>query len=261
MSRTVTALYDTRAEAEAARQRLGTSLDLGSARIIDQVSGLESIHMSAEDRHVYGEGIRRGAFVLSAEVRGNEEADTIIRILEQSPSLDIDSRQEIWRRDGWSSQAPVAPSGMTPHPLGMRESDRGGTRIRSYLRDVPPQEPVHVRQEVERRPVQQPIGVTRHSGPDLSGPAPTFAAPDYHRPAPVAPPTRSGPSSATVIGSVIAGAVAGGVIGGALPFMLGSGREQPTPRRIEPRPEPTSDHPPVGTTVAAFGGAPRTYRS
>ncbi len=262
MSRTVTALYDTRAEAEAARQRLGTALDLGSARIIDQASGLDALHMSGEDRHVYAEGIRRGAFVLSAEVRGHEEADKIIRILEEGPSLDLDSRQEMWRRDGWSSQAPLAPSGMAPaHPVGRREPDRGGPRVRSYLRDVPAHEQVGRRPEVERPPVQ-PVPPVQHARPEVAGPAPTFPAPDYQRPAPVAAapvaaPMRSGPSQARVIRSAIAGAVAGGVIGGAIPFMLG-GRESNV-RRDEQQRELGPDRRPTGT-IPAFGAGRDTDR-
>jgi hypothetical protein len=259
MSRTVTALYDTRAEAEAARQRLGTALDLGSTRIVDQPSQLDKLHISAEARHVYGEGLRRGAFVLSAEVRGHEEADKIIRILEESPSMDLDSRQETWRREGWSSQAPVAPTHPAPaHPMGKREADRGGPRVRSYLRDLPSPEPVVERPHVESHPVHQPRVVPAHARADVQAPAPTFSAPDYQRPAPPAPPRQSGPSSAAVVRGVIAGAVAGGVIGGAIPFMLG-GRET-TARRREPRRDLAAEHRPLEGTVPAFEGVREPYR-
>lgn len=47
--------------------------------------------------------------MLSAEVSVHEDADGIILILKESESLDLDSRQEDWRRDDWSSPPPVHP--------------------------------------------------------------------------------------------------------------------------------------------------------
>lgn len=112
MSRTVTALYDTKAEAESARQRLSSAVDVNSARIIDKDSegsdhsrALNGVHMSHEDRHAYHEGIRRGGYLLCAEVGGHEDADKIVRILEESASVDLDERQESWRGEGWTPYA------------------------------------------------------------------------------------------------------------------------------------------------------------
>jgi hypothetical protein len=61
MSRTVTALYDTRAEAEAARQRLSSAVDVERVKIIDKggegsggsSGSLGNVYMSHEDRHAY----------------------------------------------------------------------------------------------------------------------------------------------------------------------------------------------------------------
>jgi uncharacterized protein (TIGR02271 family) len=44
--------------------------------------------------------------------------------------------------------------------VGKREVNRGGAKVRSYVREVPVSEQVHLRQEdvsVERRPVNEPI--------------------------------------------------------------------------------------------------------
>ena len=191
MSRTVTALYDTRAEAETARQRLGSAMDVDRVRIIDQQSAssgggsLSNLHMSDEDRHAYGEGIKRGGFLLCAEVESGQDPDRIISILEESSSVDLDERQQSWRSEGWSphgatgstggattqSQGTTGTSGSVVEEqhipivqeelrVGKREVARGGARVRSYVRETPVQEEVTLREEhvhIERRPVEQQV--------------------------------------------------------------------------------------------------------
>jgi uncharacterized protein (TIGR02271 family) len=211
VSRSVTALYDTRAEAEAARQRLAAEVNLTSARIIDKDShgsgrpdgSLNRVPMSHEDRHAFGEGIRRGGFLLCAEVGAHEDADRIVRLLEESSSVDLDSRQDEWRREGWSPQPAqtghsgmggaasaasltggAASAGRTDNDrvvaeehipiveeelvVGKREFERGGARVRSYVREVPVHEEVTLREEhveVERRPGSgQPISSADAAG-------------------------------------------------------------------------------------------------
>jgi stress response protein YsnF len=190
MSRTVTALYDTRQEAEAARQRLASALDVEKVNIIDQNSGsggngrsLDNLHMSNDDRHAYGEGLRRGGFLLCAEVDDGEDHERIIQLLEESSSVDLEERQQSWKSEGWQAfSGPSTPSveaGTTSQSataggnvveeqripiveeelrVGKREVTRGGARVRSYVRETPVEEQVTLREEhvsVERRPVQQ----------------------------------------------------------------------------------------------------------
>ncbi|HEX8062047.1 MAG TPA: YsnF/AvaK domain-containing protein [Allosphingosinicella sp.] len=197
MSRTVTALYDTRQEAEAARQRLASAVDVERVKIIDQASGgdggrsLSGLYLSDDDRHAYGEGLRRGGFLLCAEVETGEDADRIVRLLEDSAGVDLEERQQSWKSEGWQPFAgaptPSAESGMTSGGLsggatssgnvveekripiveeelriGKREVTRGGARVRSYVREVPVEEQVTLREEhvsVERRPVEAQQGV------------------------------------------------------------------------------------------------------
>jgi uncharacterized protein (TIGR02271 family) len=131
MSRTVTALYDTRAEAEAASQRLSSQFNLeGRARIIDKSSseggqGSSDFHrvpLSSEDRHAYGEGLNRGGFMLCAEIDEDEDADRVISILEETSSVDMDERQNSWRQEGWSGQSQFGQS-----QTGRSQSDQGQT--------------------------------------------------------------------------------------------------------------------------------------
>jgi uncharacterized protein (TIGR02271 family) len=213
MSRTITAMFDSRHEAESARDRLSASnIEADRVRIIDQQSGgstgggspgqegfwasLKDMFMPDEDRHAYGEGIRRGGFMLVAEV-DEADADRACEILDQSSSIDFEQRQNEWRQQGWADyQAdPQAGafgrlsgdqeqrSGMTGASdmnhrsghtvaekhipivneelrIGKREVERGGARVRSYVREVPVHEQVSLHQEhveVERRPVNQSI--------------------------------------------------------------------------------------------------------
>jgi uncharacterized protein (TIGR02271 family) len=212
MSRTVTALYDTRAEAEAASQRLSAAFDVeGKAKIIDKSSmgssgsDFHNVPLSHEDRHSYGEGLRRGGFMLCAEVDGDEDTDKIVRVLEETSSVDMDEREQSWRSEGWSpfsgasgtgggfgaTSGTSSQQGMSSQQtdtsrasgnvvqeehipiveeqlvVGKREVNRGGARVRTYVKEMPVHEQVSLREEhvsVERRPVNE----TLKSG-DLTG--------------------------------------------------------------------------------------------
>ncbi|HEY0627022.1 MAG TPA: YsnF/AvaK domain-containing protein [Allosphingosinicella sp.] len=212
MTRTITALYDSRSEAESARERLSAAnVDASRVQILDQSSGASSSGSSSsgssgggfwssvkdafmpdEDRHAYEEGMRRGGYLLCARV-DEDDADEAIRILEQTNSIDFDERQQNWKSEGWQpysgsmgSAGMGAASGMSGTTsgayenrtegrtveeehipiveeqllVGKREVNRGGARVRSYVRETPVHEQVNLRDEhvsVERRPVDQRI--------------------------------------------------------------------------------------------------------
>ena len=231
MSRTITALFDTRQEAEAAKARLQSSrVDADRIRVVDKDSSsssssfnssgsgsssssgeskgffasLSDMFMPDEDRHAYQEGINRGGYLVCAEI-DDDQADEAIRVLEESNSVDFDERQAQWRGDGWAgwtggtmnnqgvaSSSPQMAAGYGQQQpqqqqqafqatgqaggqesgrmveeeripvvqeelrVGKREVNRGGARVRSYVREVPVHEQVSLREEhvdVERRPV------------------------------------------------------------------------------------------------------------
>lgn len=128
MSRTVTAMFDTRADAEAGAERLRQAgIDAAHVHVHDQsthqTSGAHSTHtdqgtwasikhafLPDEDRHTYEEGIRRGGAVLSADVP-DDKADDAVRVLEEAKTVDIDERARGWRTDGWDHAATGAASG------------------------------------------------------------------------------------------------------------------------------------------------------
>jgi uncharacterized protein (TIGR02271 family) len=211
MSRTVTALYDTPAEAEAARQRLCAAVDVENVKVIDQQSQgsggageLSRYPLSNEDRHAYGEGLRRGGALLCAEVDGDEDSNKIVRLLEETSSVDLEERQRGWQQEGWTpysgtsgiggsaqqgqgaafalkGTAETRASGNTVEEeripiveeelrVGKREVERGGARVRTYVRELPVHEEVTLREEhvqVERRPVEQATGTARTATGDM----------------------------------------------------------------------------------------------
>ena len=194
MSRTVTALYDSRADAESAKQRLEGSVDANTVNIIDQSSHADSAERgswlsnmfgSHDDRHTYDEGLRRGSFLLCAQVDSDEDENRIVRLLEQTGSVNIEQRNSEWRSQGWQPQTQsdgIAPAGRFDQSenvsgnatqeeripiveeqlrVGKRTVSRGGAHVRSYVEEVPVEESVSLREEhvsIERRPVSQQLG-------------------------------------------------------------------------------------------------------
>ena len=130
MTRTITALFDKRTDAEAAEARLkAANIAAGHIRIHDQSSegyspdkhsthtdmgmwaSIKNAFLPDEDRHTYEEGVRRGGFLLTADV-GEEHADAAVRVLEEADTVDIDERSEQWRLSGWE-YAPGAAGAAT----------------------------------------------------------------------------------------------------------------------------------------------------
>jgi uncharacterized protein (TIGR02271 family) len=187
MTRTITALYDSRDEAEAARSQL-TSMGIEPSSVQITASegggsmsssdgggqhrgffaGLKDFFMPQEDAHAYHEGVSRGGCLLTARV-DESRADDVCRILENSGAVDFDARQQQWREAGWSPEARFSGTEARDETIpvveeqlrvGKREVERGGVRVRSYVEETPVQEEVNLREEhveLERRPVNEPL--------------------------------------------------------------------------------------------------------
>ena len=213
MTRTITALFDKRADAEAAEARLKASnVDAGHVRILDESSqgysadknsthadvgmwsSVKNAFLPDEDRHTYEEGIRRGGFLLTADV-GEEHIETAVKVLEEADTVDIDERSNQWRESGWNTPGAAAGLGGAAYAygsettsaktglgtdyadtnvageqvvpiveeqlvVGKREVDRGGARVRSYVTETPVHEQIKLRDEkisVQRRAVDRPL--------------------------------------------------------------------------------------------------------
>jgi uncharacterized protein (TIGR02271 family) len=131
-SRTITAMFDSAAEAADARARLhalgisesdirlsetGTS----AQNTDDHKSFWESVKdffIPDDDRETYTEGLRRGSTMLTARVT-DERTNAAVAALEESGAVDIDRRTQEWQASGWSGTAGAAPvSGSTATASG-----------------------------------------------------------------------------------------------------------------------------------------------
>jgi uncharacterized protein (TIGR02271 family) len=86
MSRTIAALFDSRAEADLARVRLASDLKAKGQRIIgkDTAGALDGLKIARSDADHYRDELRRGAFLLVGQVPSGTDADSIVELIEQS---------------------------------------------------------------------------------------------------------------------------------------------------------------------------------
>ena len=171
---TFTALYDTRAEAEAAQAKLE---QLG---IVDIDHGLHGEDTTAfesdaggiygEDRHIYKEATKRGGFLLSVN-SDDAQADRVHQFLDSTNPVDLDERERQLKAQGFVPPAPAAaPQGAAAEQVipiveerlqvGKRQVDRGGVRVRAYTVETPVRDAVQLREErvdVERRPLGETV--------------------------------------------------------------------------------------------------------
>ncbi len=86
MSRTVIALYDSRAEADDARRRLVSEIKTESTRIIgeDTAAAIDRLQVDAKDMQTYRDALLEGSHLLVAEIAAGQDPKRVIRVLEQS---------------------------------------------------------------------------------------------------------------------------------------------------------------------------------
>lgn len=151
MSRTITALFDTKADAEAGAARLRQAgIDASGINVHDRTShtttgtysthkdkglwaSIKNVFVPHEDRHAYEEGIRRGGVLLTADV-SEEDTPAAVRALEEANSVDLDARTREWRAEGWDYAGPADdPADLDEGVLyGSRDPAVSSSRYRSY---------------------------------------------------------------------------------------------------------------------------------
>ncbi|MFH5923655.1 YsnF/AvaK domain-containing protein [Roseomonas xinghualingensis] len=123
MIRTITGLFDNRAAAEAVISHLRNHDGINPDRftIHGQESSatgdtegrgfwasLRDVFIADEDRYTYSEGIRRGGFVVTAEV-DDAISDHAMDVFEQHGAVDLESREAEWRSSGWTGYQSDTP--------------------------------------------------------------------------------------------------------------------------------------------------------
>ena len=122
----------------------------------------------------YAEAVRRGNTVVTVEASDNQQADEIANLMRRYGSIDIDTRSQAWREQGWQGfdersnpyttdeiareRATVLPVIQEELKVGKRAVEGGGVRIHTRVTERPVEERVQLREEhvnVERRPVDR----------------------------------------------------------------------------------------------------------
>ena len=135
-TRTMTAMFNTRPEAESAAEQLvsqlgvdraavRTSPDAGAtdagydkARPYQETgffASIKNLFLSEEDRYGYAEGMRCGGVLVSAEV-DLSQLDRAADILEDAGAVDLDQQEEDWRQGGWTDYDATAAAVARPAP-------------------------------------------------------------------------------------------------------------------------------------------------
>lgn len=122
MTRTVTAMFSSRAEADRAAQQLASELrlDRAAVRVLPEAgitdvgydaaqpyretgffAALRDLFLPDEDRYGYAEGMRRGGIIVAATV-DESQVERASDILENAGALDLDEHEATWRKAGWT---------------------------------------------------------------------------------------------------------------------------------------------------------------
>ncbi len=186
-TRTLTAMFPSKSDAEKAGQMLVSQLNVDRASIqtspgagvtdtgYDKTrsyeekgffGSLKSTSVPDEDRYAYAEGMRRGNVLLTAQV-DEAHVSRAADILEQSGAVNLDEQEATWRKSGWTGYDAAAHGTMrsaTPAAavqggddtlkvvqerlvVGKRAVEGGRVRVRSYVVETPVEEQVTLHQE------------------------------------------------------------------------------------------------------------------
>jgi hypothetical protein len=170
----ITAFFDSRAQAEAAVERvLAAGIQTSQVRMVEGRAGdvtgtaepkgffeaLADFFLPDDDRSAYAEGLSRGGFVVSANVDATAR-DRILDILDDEGTVDMDLREQSWRDEGWAPPADVprrsaadqraAAGGADDEgvPIDVaeellvsrRDVEHGRPRVRTYVTGSPEQD-------------------------------------------------------------------------------------------------------------------------
>jgi hypothetical protein len=188
MSRTVTALYSTREEADLACRALCSEVSLDHAEIYDnspeRVQALEQLDLDEEERASCQRALASGDYMLLARVHRGEDPDHIVNVLERiaaepggrqsfggNAGAGPSAETELMLGQGGEAGASLSAGNATVAEeripiveeelrVGTREVVRGGARVRTRVEEIPVQQEVELIEEhasVERRPATRQV--------------------------------------------------------------------------------------------------------
>lgn len=151
-TRSLSALFDTRAEADRAVSALEAAgiADVvltggdneGYGTNVRDVSGdlsyrekgffeqLGDFFFPDEDRYSYAEGLDRGGFLVTVDNIPSEKYEQALDILDDEGAVDLNQREAEWRSDGWSNEPLAGAAGYTADTayttdVGVNTTDEG----------------------------------------------------------------------------------------------------------------------------------------
>ena len=168
MPRVVTARYESEQAAEQALEVVGAEVTLTDSAIVSQGPAasftLDSLDLSREERALCEQQLKRGGFLLVAQVASDRNAEAALRVL----------RGMAGKSDAQAGPAAAAPAPAMPQAgaaaderipsveeelrRGQREVLRGGARVHTFTSETPVREQVELAEEhasVERRPANR----------------------------------------------------------------------------------------------------------
>lgn len=129
-SHTITAFFDDRASAtRAANALVEAGIQRSMIRMTPETdattttttmtddrnkgfwASLGDLFLPDEDRHTYAEGLNRGGVLLAVTTTAGHTQSQIVEILESHGAVDLDEREEAWRKEGWTGYATGATTG------------------------------------------------------------------------------------------------------------------------------------------------------
>jgi len=149
------------------------------------IGALVDLGIPDEEAQIYSDSVRHGNILVAAQVPDNQVSEAA-RIMERPGLIDIERQSAEWRASDMDrsrqTKAQTASTDTTARTrkdmtsrdniddetievveeevqIGKRQVEKGGVRVSTYVREVPVEEQVRLREEhveVERRPVDRP---------------------------------------------------------------------------------------------------------
>lgn len=196
MQRKLTAMFDSRAEADRAAEALrGLNIHVSDVQVHDSsssqgteatsqdddrlnYSSIGSMWMPEEDRATYHEGLRRGGAVVTAEV-DEADLDLAMDAMEAAGAVDLDTREQEWRSQGWTGATSTSTGAAATGAMLGSSSGAGATGTSALTGGAPDGTPGNPPGTMASRAVDKVAGTnvsgahpeneTRRSGATAAG--------------------------------------------------------------------------------------------